>query len=72
MLREVTRLCKADFSGLVKEYQVWQWDLYGGNWMLATFQTKHEAEKFKTDKENEAKGTPCKYTAFSIEEVKYN
>ncbi|MFW3412160.1 hypothetical protein ACN9J3_05430 [Aliarcobacter butzleri] len=71
MLREVFRLCKGDFSGLVKEYQVWQWDLYAGGWVLATFETKHEAEKFKKDKENEAKGIPCKYTAFSIEEVKY-
>ncbi|MDN5077614.1 hypothetical protein PJV89_05435 [Aliarcobacter butzleri] len=71
MLREVTRLCKGDFGGLVKEHQVWQWDLYADGWMLATFQTKKEAEKFRTDKENEAKGTPCKYTAFSIEEVKY-
>ena len=72
MLREVIRLCKGDFSGLVKEYQVWQWDLYAGGWVLATFQTKKEAEEFRINKENESKGTPCKYTAFSIEEVKYS
>lgn len=72
MLREVIRLCKGDFSGLVKEYQVHQWDLYTGGWLLATFKTKKEAEEFRINKENEAKDTPCKYTAFSIEEVKYS
>ena len=31
MLKEVTRLCKGNFNGLVKEYPVWQWDLYAGH-----------------------------------------
>lgn len=71
MLNEVKRLCKNDFTGLVKEYEIWQLDLYTRGFKLATFSDKKEAKEFLKNKELEAAKNFDKFTAFKIKEVKY-
>ena len=40
MLNEVTRLCKVDFSGINKEFKVFQGDEFSPSFVIKTFKTK--------------------------------
>ena len=46
MLREVFRLCKGDFSGINKEFKVFQGDEFSPPFVVKTFKTKKEADDF--------------------------
>ena len=68
MLREVFRLCKGDFSGINKEFKVFQGDRFSPPFVLKTFKTKDEAEAFVEAIQKESSDHD-EYTAFWVEEV---
>ena len=44
MLNEVTRLCKGDFSGINKEFKVFQGDEFSPPFVIKTFKTKKKKQ----------------------------
>ena len=68
MLNEVTRLCKGDFSGINKEFKVFQGDRFSPPFVLKTFKTKKEADDFVEATQKESSKYD-EYTAFWVEEM---
>lgn len=68
MLNEVKLLCKNDFSGIVKQYEVFQIDYAGGETKLGVFDTEIEAKKYVI---KYFSGCSDIYTAYEIRKVKY-
>ena len=48
MLNEVKRLCKNDFSGINKEFKVFQGDEFSQPFVVKTFKTKKYKTKHQT------------------------
>ena len=46
MLNEVIHLCKGDFAGVAKQYEVYQLNYTASESKLATFDTEVEAKKY--------------------------
>ena len=68
MLNEVTRLCNGDFSGINKEFKVFQGDEFSPPFVVKTFKTKKEADDFVEATQKESSKYDD-YTAFWVEEV---
>ena len=68
MLNEVTRLCNGDFSGINKEFKVFQGDEFFPPFVVKTFKTKKEADDFVEATQKESSKYD-EYTAFWVEEV---
>lgn len=70
MLNEVKRLCKNDFSNIVKEYQVVQYSFPGIKEVIAKFNQMTEAVEFI--KNNQDINNVCIYSFLTLETKKYN
>lgn len=68
MLNEVKRLCKNDFSNIVKEYQVVQYFFPATREIVKKFDYRHEAVTFASELEKK-QGEMDLYSFFSVEEV---
>ncbi len=68
MLNEVRHLCKGDFTGITKQYEVFQINYAAADTKLGTFDTEIEANKYVI---KYFSGCSDIYTAYEIRKVKY-
>lgn len=69
MLREVIRLCKGDFTEVVKRFEVYQLEM-AGKTRVMVFANKDEAQKY-VDMANDAASKKGVAVIFEIKEIQY-